>query len=883
MNFSDAKINKARHFTLNNGLKTIYHIDNSNPIVCVQLHIRVGSIFENDEQRGFSHFIEHLAFKSTGKYPLNSISDIVPKLGGMINAYTDFDSTCYYLLLPSEHFTTAVEILSELAFAVNFTDLDVQSEKDIIIEEIKQYENEPEVDFIEYIQNDYFTTNPMKHQVLGTVQSIKQTRYKTLRAFYEDYYVPNNAFLVFSGAIEEQQITDTVTTLFSDWQPKMIKETQLDQFIEPELPQYCSTFRAKKKGSTYLAFLLPELTDRHPDSTEMLIAMRILAIGKSSRLYRRLVEEEKICSSVKVSSLACILSGASIIHITPSKKNSLARIIDIFFEEYNQILAGNIDRDEFELVKHDILNSWLYSFESMESAATTIATDELNGDYQKLYTYPQALNEITYADLITKTSKYWKQDRLRIYYQDSSQSCNSYISELRPPKNQHLPIDKKINKRNIVKPSHCPNRHNTFTINDISNSDNQGLYEFKLSSGLKVVYKQQSAKSISGVALSTDICQLMEDESQRGINYLCSTASLYGSKLRDYDSIQQLSRKLGFSLRVSHHLDTTSYRGKCFSSDLDTVLQIISELVLFPAFPAKYLGMIKANSIDNLRREKHYPVSFAFREWQNQLFGRSNNLDTASGSISSLTKLTNEVIRGWHANWNIADQFVLCIISDKSISEVQSSCERHFGSGVMPGQTQARLQARVACLPQSQKRKIYKMDSEQAIINLGGFGCKASDVRANTAFHLLSQIIGGDINSRMFNILREKYGYAYQTGFDFTSISQLGFWNAYVFCDPDDYKASIKLTKEIIKDVRERGVTADELETARNYLIGMHRFDAESVSWQASTISNLLALGYSIEHFLSREERIRSIRLDELQDVAHKWLQEYNIYTHILL
>ncbi len=884
MNFSDIRINKADHFTLDNGLKTVYYIDHSNPIVCVQLHIKTGSIYENEHQRGFSHFIEHLAFKSTAKYPMNSISDLIPQLGGMINAYTDFDSTCYYILLPKEHFTKAVEILSELAFAASFTEEDVVLEKDIVIEEIKQYENEPEVDFIEFIQGDYFTNNPMKYPVLGSVSAIKSITYKHLRNFYETHYTPDNSFLVFSGDIESQQIMETVNQYFYTWNTKTTHLPDFAQFLEPEIPAFKSTFRAKKKSSTFLAFVVPELSDRHADSNEMLIAMRLLAIGKSSRLYRRLVEKEKLCSSVRVSSLSGILSGASVIHLTPSRKNSIERIASIFFDEFLQILSGNIKPEEFELVKLDVLNSWLYGFESMESAASTIAADELNGDYKALYSYPEAIAKMSLSDVLEKLIKYWNQNSMRIYYQDTSHQHEHTFCQIHAPVLEAVkPLKTARSQQGTYKVLHDKDYHNSININILRQHDKESIYEFGLSSGLRVVYKQQNEKQICGIALSSDISQLMESNIDRGLNYLCSTSMLYGSQFQSYDQIQNISRRLGFSMRVSHHLDSTSFRAKCFSDDLSKVLEILSQIVLYPAFPTKHISMIRSNAIDNLRREKQYPISYAYKEWQKLIFGKNNNLDNATGSITSLSSLTKSQVLEWHTNWSVPDQFVLCIIGDKSVEDVFNACERFFGHSVIPKLETQRLLPRASFTPLKSRKKIHKTESEQAIVNLGGYGCPATDMKSNTAFHLLSQVIGGDINSRMFCLLREKYGYAYQTGFDFTSIAQMGFWNAYIYCDPDDYKDSLRLTKDIIKDVRENGITALELETAKNYLIGMHRFDAESVSWQASTISNLLCLGYDLEHFLSRENRIRNISTMDIAEVANEWLQEDNFFTHILL
>jgi len=163
------------------------------------------------------------------------------------------------------------------------------------------------------------------------------------------------------------------------------------------------------------------------------------------------------------------------------------------------------------------------------------------------------------------------------------------------------------------------------------------------------------------------------------------------------------------------------------------------------------------------------------------------------------------------------------------------------------------------------------------------FASPANNREENTAFYVLAQILGGDISSRFFDVLREKYGYAYQTGFDFHSLNELGFWNAYAFCDKSDYRNCLALMQEILNSLVDRGVDEDELENAKQYLIGMNRFENESVSYTASTLSNLAACGFEPEYYLSREDRIRKVDKEIIRQIALKWLLPENQYTYLLL
>jgi predicted Zn-dependent peptidase len=189
---------------------------------------------------------------------------------------------------------------------------------------------------------------------------------------------------------------------------------------------------------------------------------------------------------------------------------------------------------------------------------------------------------------------------------------------------------------------------------------------------------------------------------------------------------------------------------------------------------------------------------------------------------------------------------------------------------------------RLQLTPQKPSKKRSMGANEQAVIHLGSLSCSSKDKVQTTAAHLLAQIIGGDVNSRFFDIVREKHGLAYQTGMELVNLESVGYWTAYAFCNPKEQKLCLKLMQDILKDIHQNGVEPQELELAKNYLIGMHRFDAESVNYQASSLAALSALGYDIQHHLQRSNRITSIDIETVDDYAKQYLNPQNLYIHIL-
>ncbi|MBP7205263.1 MAG: insulinase family protein [Candidatus Cloacimonetes bacterium] len=854
---------------LPNGLKYILHADDSNPVLCLQLYLRVGSAWEDPREAGYAHLLEHLAFKSTRHFGYNQITQFVNSLGGSINAYTDFDCTCYYLLLPSEYLDEGLLVLSELAIHPSFSRADLAMEKDIVIEEMEQNKNDPESDFFDYIQTSALQQNPLSRPVMGTKSSVRGARLEGMRAFHRKYYQPANAFLVAVGNLSRADAVQRLSGHFGAWRSPEAPPTPYDgRHDEPQTPQVREFWR--KHRQEYLAYVLPELCDAHPDSDSLLIAMRYLAIGRSSRLFKRLVEQEKLASSVKVSSYSGVMSGISAIVVSPMHPSHVHKIQSIFRQEYQALLSGAIEADELSLVKKDVINSWRYGFDGVENLAEMIGAEEFVSGYELLYSYDQQIQPLGPEDVLAAVRKHWQPANLQTIHQSLKQTDLTLTVPL-PKQARQKPFraDPETGSPDHIAGSQLRLRHHS--------SD---LFTATLPNGLKIILRHQPRRPVSGFALATDVCQLTESSQQRGLNYLCSAAMLHSTGSRSYAELLRTSREHGISLNVEHQTDTTVFRGKCFHAALPTALTMLSEIFRQPAFEPSHIRLLKGSSIDQLRRDRQNPSSVAFFRWFRLLFGPNSIYGRYSGTITELASHSRAAIRLWHHTCYRPNRFSLAVVSSEQPQQVLDLIASLFsghsetppGPEVVPPTPQ----------PSRTRFRTQKLDTGQALIHLGGFAAPARDRVDTTAFHILAQILGGEMDSRLFNLIREKYGFAYQTGLEYSSTQHMGYWFAYACCDPDDRKPCLRLMREIIADVCANGVTATELLHAQNYLCGMNRFEVESAALQAMLLASLSALGYAPDFYLDREQRIRSIDLATINRVANHWLQPSNHWGHIL-
>lgn len=858
-----------RQYFAPNSLKLLYALDNSNPLICLQLYIRTGSVQEESSELGYAHFLEHLSFKSTRKYPDNALSRKAAEIGAVINAYTDYDATCYYLILPSEHLETGMELLAQMAFQADFDREDVLTEKNIIIEEIHQYEAEPEMDFIEYIQTQYFENSPLKRPVLGNIKSVRAASLHKLKSFYKKHYHAGNAFLVATGDFDEDKLKQKFEAHFGIWQ----LQTSPRLAVASHLPQSWRVFHRHKNGHKYLAIALPELNESHPDSEALHIAIRYLAIGKSSILHKALVEKEKLCSSVKVSSLAGLLPGASVILFSPSKKGQEARIMKIFFKAWADLLNFGVPSEDAQLIKLDIIHNWIYSFDGVEHTANLIAAEEFNQDLSRVSNFGSYIESITDQEVLSAARRFWQAKYMAFFYQSKQPVSLALRQELEAGSSQDLPLADENSAHPYKNKQQMP-------IEPMRQCKPRlpQYHSYRLSNGLKFVYNYQPDKDICGYALSSPLSQLTEPKV--GQNYFSTALMLYGTQKRNHDQIMRFSRQHGFNIRLLHHLDSTIFRGKCNIADLPAVMDLLCEIIHEPLFDKAYLAMLKNATADGLRRERDYPVSMAYKAWFKQLFGKNNNLYSATGSIADIESIRLQDCEDWCESWGLGEDFALAIVGSLEPQQAYDMAEKYFGQGA--GDKRIPPTALRYELKQASTRRVYqKLD--QSIIHIGGIGCPASNRSDNSAFHILSHIMGGDLSSRMYDTLRERYGYAYQTGFDFFSIQDLGFWYAYAFCDSKLYLKCLNSMRDILADLLNNGITQKELDTAKNYLIAMSRFDNESASYKAATIANLISLDYDLNFYLDIEQRISNTSLAQIHDLVQLYLHPDNQTSFVMV
>lgn len=277
---------------LKNGIRLVYEKMPLLKSVSVGIFVKSGSMYEEEKEKGISHFIEHMLFKGTKNRSAKRIAEEMDYIGGHINAYTARECTCYYTKVLSEDLEKSVEILSDMYYNSLFSDEDIELERGVIIEEINMYEDSPEDLALDSVCEYMWRDNPLGYIISGDVKSVEGITREMMLDYMKRRYTPENTVISVAGCFEE----DSLISLFEEY------FCGGENFPSSPLrePQFHSGLYTRTKdieqSHISIAYDAYNLSSNSLYSMSML--NNILGGSMSSRLFQRIREENGLCYSI---------------------------------------------------------------------------------------------------------------------------------------------------------------------------------------------------------------------------------------------------------------------------------------------------------------------------------------------------------------------------------------------------------------------------------------------------------------------------------------------------------------------------------------------------------------------------------------------------------
>jgi zinc protease len=398
-----------QRFELKNGLKVFVHTDKLAQTVAFNLCYKVGSRDEQESMTGFAHLFEHLMFSGSANVP--SFDTPLQNVGAQNNAFTNVDLTNYYITLPLANLETAFWIESDRMKALNINKKSLDVQKKVVIEEFKQrYLNQPYGDVWLNLRPLVYKSHPYKWATIGKdIKHIETAKLADVKAFFSKYYVPNNAVLVIAGNVDLESIKELSEKWFGDIEPGVPNNAVYPDEPVQTQERRLALERNVPANTFYMAF--PMSGKFKPGYFEADILTEILGQGKDSRLYKKMILEEKICSGVSSFQMGALGPNLFLISGTLKPNVSFETVEKLIWNELNAIKGGDINESEIMKIKTQARTSEAFSEIDLLNRAMKLAFAEIAGHLEILETEMTLIEQIQKVDLIKAANEIFVKEK----------------------------------------------------------------------------------------------------------------------------------------------------------------------------------------------------------------------------------------------------------------------------------------------------------------------------------------------------------------------------------------------------------------------------------------------------------------------------------------
>src|SRR5437867_10884087 len=386
--------------TLDNGLRVLVLEDHRSPIATIQTWYKVGSRNEIPGATGLAHFLEHMMFKGTPTHGKGVFSQTVEENGGQDNAFTTQDVTSYYVNIAGDRVSLILGLEADRMRNLLLEPSEIDSERQVVAEERRtRTEDDPDGYLSEEFLAAAYKAHPYGWPIIGWMSDILRINPTELRAFYNRYYLPNNALLVVAGDVETARVLARVREAFGRISrgpdPPPMDAVEPPQLGERRVQLYKPDARAP---IVYIGYHVPNYTS--PDAPALELLSTILQEGRASRLYRRLVYERRIALSVG-GDYSYLSHDPNLFWFsgTPLPGQTPAALEEAIMEEIVRAQNEPVPDEELERAKNQIEAAFVWRQDSVYSRAASLARFELAGSWRNSETFVPLIRTITAADL----------------------------------------------------------------------------------------------------------------------------------------------------------------------------------------------------------------------------------------------------------------------------------------------------------------------------------------------------------------------------------------------------------------------------------------------------------------------------------------------------
>jgi predicted Zn-dependent peptidase len=402
-----ATLPKYETKTLDNGLEiVVIPLKNHSNVISTDIFYKVGSRNEVMGKTGIAHMLEHMNFKSSKHLKAGEFDKEVKSVGGVNNASTSFDYTHYYIKSSTDNLKTSLNLFAELMQNLSLKDKEFQPERDVVMEERRWRTDNSPLGYLYFrLFNNAYLYHPYHWTPIGFINDIKTWSIDDIRTFHKTYYQPQNAIVMVTGDVKPKEVFKRAEAAFG----KIKNDGPIPKvkFVEPEQDGAKRVIIHKESEVEMLAITFHIPNFKSPDQVTLSVISEILYSGKSSRLYKKLVDKKRLVNSIYAYNMENTDPGLFIFMATCNPGVKATTVEKELVKEINRMKETKVTKAELEKVKINTKSDFVYSLESSTSVANLYGSYLVRGDITPLLHYEENVNKITPAEVQKVAQKYF--------------------------------------------------------------------------------------------------------------------------------------------------------------------------------------------------------------------------------------------------------------------------------------------------------------------------------------------------------------------------------------------------------------------------------------------------------------------------------------------
>jgi zinc protease len=841
---------RLRQFTMENGLKVILEENKTAPVVALQIWVKIGSADERDEEAGMCHFIEHMLFKGTEKRKVREAAREIESLGGTINAYTSYDQTVYHITLASRYAETGLDILSDAIQHSTFDPLEFEREREVILEEIRMGEDAPSRRLFKQTMAILYRQHPYRRPVIGYEKTIRSIQRDKMVSFFKKWYAPNHMVLIAVGDFNTDEMEGKVRSTFKEFKPS--PERFPNRIPEPKQGETQAMTSHGNFKETYLQIALPISSARDEDTPALDALSHLLGGGEPSRLVQKIKLEKGLVHSIYASSYTPKEPGLFIIGATLTAEN-VEKTIEAILEEVIRLKIEGVTAEELHRVKVNIESDLIYGRQTVQGQAGKIGFYEVAaGDVQFEKEYMRRVALLQNEDIQKVLTKYFKGHQLS-------------ISILAP--DEKTEFFKNLSLKSIVEKG---------GLDGTSVEKKSSIFKSVLDNGIRLIVKENPFLPIVTIQVSFLGGVRFEEEPQNGINHFMAVMVTKGTRNQSSLEIAKKVEKMAGSLNGFSGYNSFGFTFTFLSQHFEEAFALLTEVIKHPSFDAEEMEKRRRLIMAAIRQQEDDLDGVAFKLFRKTLFEKHPYRMDTLGTLDSVQRLTQKDLKEYYQRIVVPENMVLTVIGDVDKKQVVLAVKKGFGDLRRSDFVPPSIPQEEPSLQKIRRSEIYKT-KEQAHFVLGFLGTTLQH-RDRYPLEVLDAVLSGQ-GGRLFSELRDKESLAYALDFIANPNFDPGFIGVYMGTHPDKLERAIEAVLGELKRVKEEGLTEEEVERAKRYLIGNFEIGLQTNGAQANQMSLDELYGLGFDHYQKYPQEIQKIRKEDVQQVAQKY---FNLESYAL-